>query len=286
MILVTAAAGNVGRQIVHYLVERGLSVRAFDISPAVAKLEAAETMIGDARSIEDVRKALNGCTQVLYIPPMFVYDEAKIAQKFIDEAANLGIEQFVITTVTHPNMDTLPQHTQKLHAETHLVYKGLSAGLNYTILQPMHYMHNFSVPMVWETNAYQCFYTKTTKLSYVDVRDVAEVAATVLTESGHENATYELVGTDFLSPMDMVETFNQITGRSATCQQIPVDQIINYFETAKYDSYFVETFKALAKTYGDYGIAGNSNVLSWLLGRKPTSFTQYIQREIEVHQLD
>jgi len=32
--------------------------------------------------------------------------------------------------------------------------------------------------------------------------------------------------------------------------------------------------------YGRYGISGNSNVLSWLLGRRPTSFDQYVRRSL------
>ncbi|MHC5217795.1 NmrA family NAD(P)-binding protein [Enterococcus sp. LJL128] len=288
MILVTGAAGNVGRRIITELVNRGLSIKAFDINPKVEELKAlgvSETMVGDARSAEDIVKALAGCEQVLYIPPMFVYDEAEIAMHFIDEAVRAEISQFVMMTVTHPLMSTLPQHTQKLKAEEYLVYKGLSAGLNYTILQPMHYMHNFLVPVVWETDAYQCFYTKTTKLSYVDAADVGAVAAKILTEADHQNATYELVGDDFLSPVDMVEVFNRITGKEAVCDQVPVQQIINYFETAKYDSYFVKTFEQLAKTYSEYGIAGNSHVLTWLLGRKPTSFEEYVLRECKENNL-
>lgn len=288
MILVTCAAGGVGRRIVCELVSKGLQVKAFDINLGVHELKeigVAETVVGDGRKAEDLQEALKGCDQVLYIPPMFVYNETDMANLCVDEAVKAGVKQFVMMTVTHPNMSTLPQHTQKLKAEEHLIYTGLEKKLNYTILQPMHYMHNFLVPMVWQTNAYQCFYTKTTKLSYVDAKDVGEAAAKVLSETGHENATYELVGNDFLSPVDMVEIFNKLTGRHAECQQIPVEQIIGYFETAKYDSYFVKTFQQLAKTYGDYGIAGNGNVLTWLLGRKPITFEAYIQREIQENQL-
>ncbi|WP_086348672.1 NmrA family NAD(P)-binding protein [Candidatus Enterococcus clewellii] len=282
MILVTCAAGGVGTRVVKVLANKGLKVRAFDISPEVDKLASlgVETMQGDARSDEDLAKAVNGCDQILYLPPMFVYDEADIARRCIDEAVKQNVRQFVMMSVTHPNMSTLNQHTQKLKAEEYLVYKGLSDQLNYTILQPMHYMHNFLIPSVWETNSYNCFYTKTTKLSYVDVNDVAEVAAKVLIEDGHQNATYELVGHDFLSPDDMIEKFNQLTGRTAVCNQVPVEAILPFFGNAQYDSYFVQTFKNLAQTYGEYGIAGNANVLTWLLEREPTSFDEYIQREI------
>jgi hypothetical protein len=32
--------------------------------------------------------------------------------------------------------------------------------------------------------------------------------------------------------------------------------------------------------YDHYGITGNANVLTWLLGRRPGTFTDYAKREI------
>lgn len=46
------------------------------------------------------------------------------------------------------------------------------------------------------------------------------------------------------------------------------------------DSYGRECFRHLAETYSEYGIVGNPNVLSWLLQRKPTTFAQYVEREL------
>jgi hypothetical protein len=36
----------------------------------------------------------------------------------------------------------------------------------------------------------------------------------------------------------------------------------------------------LFEHYGRYGITGNPNVLTWLLGRSPTSFGEYVQRSL------
>jgi hypothetical protein len=33
--------------------------------------------------------------------------------------------------------------------------------------------------------------------------------------------------------------------------------------------------------YDQWGLAGNSNVLRWLVGREPTSLSGFIQRELE-----
>ncbi|MBD5083795.1 MAG: hypothetical protein HDT33_01680, partial [Clostridiales bacterium] len=47
------------------------------------------------------------------------------------------------------------------------------------------------------------------------------------------------------------------------------------------DSYGMEAWRALADTYSRYGIAGNANVLTWLLGREPTSFEEGVRRELD-----
>ncbi len=282
MVLVTAANGRVARRVIPELLKKDLHVKAIDISPQAESLKEIgvdEVFIGDAGDRDTLVKAFEGCDQLLYIPPGGIYTEAKLAKLAIDVAADVGVRQVVLMTVTHPNMSTLLQHTQKLQAEEHLIYKGLSHNLNYTILQPMHYTHNFPVKQVWDTDMYGCFYTASRKLSYVDTRDVGEIAAKILTEDGHQNATYELVGDDFLSPEDLVATFNQITGHHAVARQMPIEQVIA--ASGIKDSFMQEAMRHVSYTYSNYGIAGNSNVLTWLLGRKPTTFAEYVERELK-----
>lgn len=282
MILVTSAYGNVGRHIIPQLVKRGLKVRAMDINPAAAQLKEAgaeEVIIADASKKENVERAMDGCSQVLYIPPMFTYIETKMARTAIDCAVKLGVKQFVMLSVTHSNMSTLLQHTQKLKAEEYLVYAGLEHHLNYTILQPMHYNHNFDVASVAKSGTYYSFYDIHTKLSYVDCEDVGEVCANILTQDGHQNATYELSGSDFYSPCDLVDVYNELTGSDAHAEPVEIEAFLDMIHLE--DSYGRECFRRLADTYSRYGIAGNSNVLGWLLGRKPLSFREYVQRELE-----
>lgn len=282
MILVTSAYGNVGRHIIPQLIKKGLSVRAMDINPAAEQLKnmgVQEVVIADASKRENMEQAMKGCSQVLYVPPMFTYIEAEMARVAVDCAVKLGIEQFVMLSVTHPNMSTLLQHTQKLKAEEYLVYAGLEHRLNYTILQPMHYNHNFDVAAVASSNTYLSFYDINTKLSYVDCEDVGEVCARILTEDGHQNATYELSGSDFYSPCDLVNVYNELTGNHAQAAHIDVEEFLDMIHLQ--DSYGRECFRRLADTYSRYGIAGNANVLTWLLGRRPVSFAGYVKREME-----
>jgi hypothetical protein len=46
------------------------------------------------------------------------------------------------------------------------------------------------------------------------------------------------------------------------------------------NEYPQSALRALINTYAEYGIAGNSRVCEWLLGRKPTSFATYVRGEM------
>jgi uncharacterized protein YbjT (DUF2867 family) len=51
-------------------------------------------------------------------------------------------------------------------------------------------------------------------LSRVDVRDIAEVAATVLTTSGHEGQTYNIVGPEVQTGRSTAEIWSRVLGKT------------------------------------------------------------------------
>ncbi|MDF9824144.1 uncharacterized protein YbjT (DUF2867 family) [Breznakia sp. PF5-3] len=283
MILVTSANGNTGRSIVKQLVSAGLDVRATDINPEVENLKdelgVKEVVVGDLTNISTIRLAIEGASQIVFIPPLFKAEEYYIGKAMIDEAVRLKVSQFVLMSVTHSIMSTLLQHTAKRDIEEYLIYKGLSDGLNYTILQPMHYMHNFNPMLVKETKRYSIFYDIDTPLAYVDSDDVGEVTANVLKHPEiHNKATYELVGNDVLSPKGLVCEFNEVYGEQAIAEKI---DIVDFMDSIHLENvYSRDAFIELSNTYSKYGIDGNANVLTWLLNRKPTSFKEYLKKRM------
>jgi len=285
MILVTSANGHSGQFIIKQLVKSGYDVRATDISPETEKLKETlgvkEVVVGDITDIRTIRKVVKGVDQIVHIPPLFIAEEALVGKYLIDEAIKANVKQFVFVSVTHPIMSSLLNHTAKRLVEEHLMYQELKAHFNYTILQPMHYMHNFDPNAVKESGKYEIFYNTETKLSYVDPDDVGEVVSKVLADpQKHNRASYELVGPDFLSPKGLVKEFNELTGEHAVAEQVPdLDDFMN--QVGFLNVYGRESVKHLAKTYSDYGLAGNPNVLTWLLGRKPTTFKEYVAKQLK-----
>lgn len=280
MILVTSAAGNTGRVIVKQLVEAGLDVLATDINPKVKALPGIkEAMVGDLTQLNFIDELMQKADQVVYIPPLFSAEEALIGKRMADKAVEHDVAHFVFVSVIHPILTTLLQHTAKRDVEEYLIYKGMSSEFSYTILQPMHYMHNFNPQAVAESGAYSIFYNVDTKVGYVATEDVAEVIASVLADpKKHNKATYELVGTQPYSPNDLVSIFNQLSGNKATATYMEVEAFLDMIHAE--DLYFREGFKQLAYSYSTWGLDGNSNVLALLLGHQPTSFEEYVKAHL------
>lgn len=280
MILVTSAAGNMGRAMVKKLVDSGLDVLATDLNPNVTELPGIkEAMVGDLTDLSFIDGLMKKVDKVVYIPPLFSSEEALIGQRMVDKAIEYNIQHFVFNSVIHPILNGLLQHIAKRDVEEYLIYKGMETQICYTILQPMHYMYNFNPQMVTETGEYRIFYDLDRKIGYVDAEDVAEVAVTVLKDPvKHNKATYELVGTEAYSPKDLVTIFNQVTGKNAVASYVDVEDFLD--EIHANDLYFREAFKHLAHAYSTSGLDGNTNVLEWLLGRKPTSFEEYVKEKL------
>ncbi len=285
MLLITCANGKVGSRIVPYLVKKGFDIRVLDITPSVERyleLGVKEAHVGNALDPAVMKRAMEGCDQVLYIPPQFSYQETKMANLATDTAIEVGVKQFVQLSVINPHMDTLLQHTMKLNAEKHLIYRGLETGLNYTILQPVHYHHNIFVNELLEKGEFYNYNGLDVPLAFVDAEDVAEVCAKVLTEGDkHNMAAYQLCGPSYLNPVECANLFNEISGLNVVAKYIEPEELENFWPGYMgNDSYSIEAFKALQYTYTKWGFPGNKNVLEYLLGRPATDLAQYFRKEL------
>jgi hypothetical protein len=61
------------------------------------------------------------------------------------------------------------------------------------------------------------------RVSAVDVRDIAAVAAVALTEAGHEGATYTLTGPEAITHSQMAGALSAALGRAVTFVDVPPD---------------------------------------------------------------
>jgi NAD(P)H dehydrogenase (quinone) len=280
MILVTGAAGKTGRALIDALRVRGEEVRAVVHRPEQARpvqqLGAREVMVGDMRDPGTMKRATLRVRAVYHICPNVSPDEVAIGQAAIDAACSAGVERFIFHSVLHPQTEDMPHHWHKMRVEE-LLFK---SGLAFTILQPTMYMQNLLAQWrnILDQNVYTIPYSAESRLSLVDLADVAEAAAIVLRETGHAGATYELVGTPAMSQNQVAGVLSQELGRAVRVTVVARDVWRAESSVAGLGPYQMDTLVKMFEYYEAYGLEGNPAVLGWLLGRRPTSFADFVRR--------
>jgi len=281
-ILVTGASGKTGRRMVAALAARGAAVRAFIRRPEAGdelrRDGASEIAIGDLTDNVSLERALSGVEQVFHIcPPMHPKEDA-IARSLIDSCGKSGVGRFVLYSVLHPLLSDVPHHARKLEAERHLV----NSGVAYTILQPSRYMQHL-VP-IWKsvlaTGAHNMPFSTTARFSVVDLADLADACARVMTGPGHQAATYQLAGPHALSQSDMARILTQMLGKPIRAEAKPLDQLCKEAQATGMPAERIQNMRLMNAHYDAHGLVGNPNVLQWLLGRQPNDFATFVRREL------
>ncbi|OQY20192.1 MAG: hypothetical protein B6I35_10720, partial [Anaerolineaceae bacterium 4572_32.2] len=258
---------------------KGEAVRALVHRPdqvqLVEEIGAREAVVGDMRVPAAMERAAQGVRAVYHICPNVSPDEVAIGQVAIAAARSAGVEHFCYHSVLHPQVEAMPHHWQKMRVEEQLY----ESGLRYTILQPTAYMQNVLAhwDQIVEQGVYPVPYPVETRLSLVDLENVAQVAATVLTKPGHAGATYELVG-EALTQIKIAEVLSQQLGRPVRAEAVPLDAWEQQARAAGLGDYQMATLLKMFRYYEQYGFGGNPHVLGWLLGRSPTTFADFVER--------
>jgi uncharacterized protein YbjT (DUF2867 family) len=172
----------------------------------------------------------------------------------------------------------MPHHWRKLRVEEAL----LESGLPFTILQPTAYMQNILAgwDAITQRGVYMVPYPVKTRLSLVDLKDVADAAAVVLTEPGHTSGIYELAGTSALTQAEVAKVLSQSLGHVVRAEAIPIEQWEAQARTSGMSDFAIEILKAMFQYYVHYGLAGNPNVLRWLLGHSAATLKDFVQRQM------
>jgi NAD(P)H dehydrogenase (quinone) len=281
MILVTGAAGKTGKAVIAELALQGADVHAFvhrdtHVS-GVEDAGAAAVTVGSLDDADALSTAAKKCEAIYHICPNVSPDEVIYARAAITASTANGIRRFVYHSVLHPHIEAMPHHWQKMRVEE-LLY---ASALDVTVLQPTAYMQNLAA--VWPSivdGIYPIPYPVLTRISLVDLDDVAEAAALVLTHDGHSGAVYELCGTAPLNQREVADTLAEVLGQQVRAQAETPEV---WEARARYlgmPDYQRETLAKMFRYYAAHGLQGNPNTLRWLLDREPTSLAEFVQRAV------
>lgn len=286
MILVTAANGNQGRLLVPKLIAAGQRVRACVRSQASAEqlqaLGAHETVAGDISEPAVLARAITGVEKVYHVGPTIHPRERDMGFAVVDAARAEGVKHLVLSSVLHAITTDLVQHEIKRDIEEHL----LSSGLEFTILQPANYMLPLKLRPVFEKGVFELSWSLGRRQSLVDLGDVTDVACMALTDSErHAGATYELAAPGRYTAHELGRIISRVLGRQIAVREIDADTYLRAWvgdADPREVTHQVRVLRAITARYSSHDFVGNPNVLTWLLGRPPTTFEAYVRRQQEV----
>jgi uncharacterized protein YbjT (DUF2867 family) len=283
MILVMAANGNQGKLLIPKLLAAGATVRACvqteESAKTLREAGVADVLVGDISDPSTMALAMDGVEKVYHVGPTLHPEERAMGFAAVDAARESGVKHFVFSSVLHAITTDLIQHEIKRDIEEHL----LSSGLEFTILQPTNYMLAHRLKPVFEHGVFRLSWSLDRYQSLVYLGDVAEVAAAVLADSQHHfGATYELVAPGRYSAHDLGTIISAVIAADVAVEQISADEFISGF--LGQSEYRVRLARAISARYSSHDFIGNPNVLTWLLGREPTTFAQFVQAEYDEYQ--
>ncbi len=286
MILVTAAGGNQGKRLIPKLLARGATVRALVRTAAsgamLRGMGVADVIVGDMADSDVMACAIDGVEKVYHVGPTLHPREREIGFAAIAAARASGVNHFVFLSVLHAITSDLVQHHVKRDIEEQL----LSSGLEFTILQPSNYMLPHRLRAVFEQGRFQLSWLLERYPSLVDLGDVTDVAEAVLADSdSHAGATYELVAPERYNAHELGQIMSDIIARDVAVEQISADTFfkerIGEPSQFRYES---RAMRAISERYSSHDFIGNSNVLTWLLGRPPITYGQFVQAAFDAYR--
>jgi uncharacterized protein YbjT (DUF2867 family) len=287
MILVTGATGVNGRALLNRLSANGVAARALVRNPAkaaaLAVLPHVEIAQGDMARPETLATALRDIDRAMLISssdPMML----DVQSNFIAASAKAGVRHVVKLSGIMPELDSAFRFA-RMHGE---IEKRLEAsGMAFTHLRAGEFMTAYfrQAPSIAAKGA-MFLPMEDARIASIDVGDIAEIAASVLTGSGHEGKTYPLTGPQALTMTEVAEKLSAATGKTIRYVNVPPEaarqaQLANGMPPYLADALF-ELF-AERRAGKEATVWPNAKEL---LGRAPTSFGEFAARNAAVFRGD
>jgi uncharacterized protein YbjT (DUF2867 family) len=283
MILVTGATGLNGRELLRRLSERGVPVRALVRSIARAEglssLPKVEIVEGDMARPETLAGALRGVDRAMLIsssdPAML-----DVQSNFIEAARKAGVQHVVKLSGIMPEPDS-PFRFARMHAE---IERRLEAsGMAFTHLRAGEFMPAYfrQAPSIVAKGAL-FLPMENAKIASIDVGDIAEVAAAVLTGSGHEGKIYPLTGPEALTMAEVAEKLSTVAGKTIRYVNVAPEDAKRAQLGAGMPPYMADALAELFAERRKGKEAQVSPVVQMILGRRPTSFDEFAMRNASV----
>ena len=280
MTLVTGGTGLIGGEILRLLSKQGVAACALVRDPAKArKLPGITWVDGDLSKPETLRGPFAG-VKILFLVSSIGENTVAVQQSAIEAAGAAGVEHIVKLSAFGASA-----HTKAPICRWHyqIEQQMEASGMKWTILRPHHFMENLLLQADYVKNEGAIYaLSGDGKIPYVDSRDIAAVAAAVLTTPGHHGKKYVVTGGEAFSYREASQIIARTIGKAVRFVDETPEQARARRTREGYPPSIIESALAIAA----YQRAGGKTVtitttVADLTGRPPRRLEAFVQEHAE-----
>ena len=276
MILITGASGNVGKTVLQEVAKSGAQHRAMYRSAAEAAKASAgtETVVADFAKPETLGAALKNVDSV-YLVCSPIPELVQLESNMIDACSAAGVKHVVQNSAL--GAGDYDKSFPGWHRKVEEKLKG--TRLSWTILRPNSFHQNVVAFFAPTIRTQGVFYNsmRDAKNSFLDVRDIAAVAAKSLAAGEHAGKIYELNGPEAINYAELAKKVSKVAGREVKYVDIPMDAQKKAMLDQGMPEWLTTALLDLQQYYVNGKGGETDGLLQKLLGRAPITMAEFLK---------
>lgn len=266
--LVTGASGKTGRKVVEGLEAMNCPVRLakrIATQPNDVQFDWMNTATWP-NALQDI-----DAVYIAFYPDLALPMAAPIIRQFCELAAQMGVQHI---TILSGRGEEGAQHCEAIVQ---------SSGLSWAVVRASWFNQNFSEGMFNAAvhSGVLAFPVDAVAEPFVDTDDIAEVVVATITKNECRDRLYEVTGPELLTFADLARIFSEKLNRNIQFVSLSFSTFAEELRRQQIPEDVISTLDFLFNEVLDGRNASLAHGVEQALGRKPTSFAQFVENNIE-----
>lgn len=282
-ITVTGATGKMGTLIIESLLKRGVppqEIRASvrDVAKAAHLQEKGiEVRSGDFDDPAALKNAFAGADHLLIISTDKIGSRVEQHRRAVQAAKEAGVQHVAYTSVVSMQNGETTNPIAVDHRATEAIIR--ESGIPYTFLRNNFYAEYMLEPVLQALDK-GVYITSVGdgKLGAVARADMAEAAAVILSQPGHENKIYELTYPRAWDYAEAVEIVSQVSGKPLQYRPVSDEELAEIMRQSGVPEQGVQMAVGMNGSLRAGDLSKATGDLEQLLGRPVTSLEELVRK--------
>ncbi|MBM9501046.1 NAD(P)H-binding protein [Leptospira sp. 201903071] len=271
-IFVYAASGLVSSQVVDGLLAKGHEVYAGTRTPETGKkVPNLHWVKADALQPNLGLEVLDQVDRAFFLSPTGFTDQFGALNPWLEKAKSKNLKKIVLMTAI--GVEHSPEDVPLRKLEITLK----NSGVPYNIIRPNWFMQNFQT--FWLSGILKdkkiYFPGGQAKTSFIDARDIASSAVSLLLDDSSNGKEFALTGKDSVTHDEVAQKLSKATGLNIIFEDITPEEFKKNLLSAGVPEDYANFLVFIAGLLKEGHVAPISNDVKEITGKDPISFDQY-----------